>query len=207
MLYYSKTPRILPVWESDGKGGNTLVPPELFSSKLLPSTLVEIAITLRHHHFDNKNTFTGFMHQIIIYCPPPPPPPNPFLKTCMQGPVRLSQTPSPKKSNLFPPVAFRPSRSEQTAAAQAFGPRAPPSTTSPPSTPPQFIQGSSSTKRARSLSHTSLASDEEATTTSTLIQSSQSCTNLSPSPPSDVNPDSNASAAKRMATNKKKKTD
>jgi hypothetical protein len=127
--------RILSVWESDEKGGNTLVPPELFSSELLPGTLVEIAIMLRHHHFNNKNTLTGFIHQIIIYYPPLPPPPNPFLKTRMQEPVRFSQTPSPQKSNLFPPVAFCPSRSEQsqqTAAAQAFEPCAPPSTTSAP---------------------------------------------------------------------------
>jgi len=86
----------------------------VFFFKLLPDILVEVAITLRRHHFNNKNTFTGFMHQITMYCAPPPPPLNTFHKNSMHGPFRFSQTPSPKKGNLFPPVVFRPSQNEQT---------------------------------------------------------------------------------------------
>jgi len=207
--------RILPVWESDGKGGNTLVPPEHFPSKLLPDTLVEVVISLRHHHFGNTNTFTGFMHQITIYCDPSPPLPNPFRKSCMQGPVRLSQTPSPRKGTTLPPVAFHPGRSEQIAAAQAFGPCAPPLTPTAPSTPPPFIQGSSSVKRARPPSHTPVVSDNETATTSTLVESSQLGTNPSLSPLSDIEteelasePDVPASVAEgKRAVKKPEKSD
>jgi hypothetical protein len=141
------------------------------------------------------------MHQISIYCPPPPSP-NPFHETCMQGLVHFSQTPSP---NLFPPVAFRPGQSEQTAAAQAFGPCAPPLTTSAPSTPPQLRVHLPRNERDHRRTHLLPPTRKQLPHLLTLMQSSQSGTNLSLSPRSEVNPESGAPAS--AAKCKKKKTD
>ena len=61
---------ILPLWESDGKGGNTLVLPELCFSRLLPDILVEVAIshdaiTLRHHRFKYLYCFYAPNYRIL----------------------------------------------------------------------------------------------------------------------------------------------
>ena len=109
------------------------------------------------------------------------------------------------KGQFVPPVALRPGRSEQTAAAQAFGPRAPLLITSAPlytsgsTIHPGFIFFETSEITVSRLAHVSyLRRGSNYIHTHAKLSGAD----FSLSPLFGVNPESDApaSAAKRMAT-------
>ncbi|KAF9470665.1 hypothetical protein BDN70DRAFT_939522 [Pholiota conissans] len=107
---------------------NKLIEPAQFASTMT-GALVEVTFVLRHYFYKERqgskvskdtNSYTAQVHEIIILNSAPPRVRTPFQNRRVGGAISVSQ--SPKKT---PSKETTPSRGEQVAAANAFGPQTP----------------------------------------------------------------------------------
>lgn len=96
-------------------GSDELLEPSKFRTAL-PGAMVDVTFILRHHYFKGVNSYSAYIQQVIILKSAPPAIPSPFQDRRKGGALSFSQ--SPRKS----PSKAGPSRNEQIAAVNAFGP-------------------------------------------------------------------------------------